>query len=141
MRILIVDDHFANRLVLQAALSPYGQCHVAVNGVEAVDAVDAALDAGEPYDLICMDILMPEMDGHRATARIRGEEEARGIPWEQRSRIVMVTAVDSIRQVMASFRNLCDAYLTKPIEPATVHAELAKLGFAPTAGRASRVSA
>jgi len=63
MKTLIVEDDFTSRLLLQEFLNPYGPSHIAVNGAEAVEAVTAALDAGEPYNLICLDIMMPEMDG------------------------------------------------------------------------------
>ena len=75
MKTLIVDDDFTNRLLLQELLRPHGQSHVAVNGREAVDAVGVALEAKEPYDLICLDIMMPEMDGQEALGKIRALEE------------------------------------------------------------------
>jgi CheY-like chemotaxis protein len=72
LRVLLVEDDFASRLLLQTFLSRYGECHVAVNGREAVDAFRSALDRGESYDLICMDIMMPEMDGREAARQVRG---------------------------------------------------------------------
>ena len=78
LRILLAEDDFACRLLLQTFLSRYGECHIAVNGREAVDAFRAALDSGQGYDLICMDIMMPEMDGREAVRQIRAIEEARG---------------------------------------------------------------
>ena len=63
MKTLIVEDDFTSRLLLQELLRRFGPCHVAVNGVEAVDAVTAALTANAPYDLICLDIMMPVMGG------------------------------------------------------------------------------
>ena len=78
MKTLIVEDDFTSRLLLQELLKGYGPAHVAVNGKEAVEAARMAMDAGEPYDLICLDIMMPEMDGHGALKEIRAQEEARG---------------------------------------------------------------
>ncbi len=66
MRTLIVEDDFTSRLLLQSFLSRYGDCHIAVNGLEAVAAFRAAKEKGENYNLICMDIMMPEMDGQTA---------------------------------------------------------------------------
>jgi two-component system chemotaxis response regulator CheY len=63
MRTLIVEDDFTSRLLLQSFLSVYGECHIAVNGREAVAAFRAAQERPQAYDLICMDIMMPEMDG------------------------------------------------------------------------------
>src|SRR5208282_338399 len=71
MRTLIVEDEFTSRLLLQSFLSQYGECHIAVNGREAVAAFRTACESGQAYDLICMDIMMPEMDGQTAVREIR----------------------------------------------------------------------
>ncbi len=116
MKTLIVEDDFTSRLVLQEILKRYGPVHIAVNGGEAVMAAAIAADAGEPYDLICLDIMMPEMDGYEALKRIRAGEEERGILSSHGAKIIMVTAVDHVRSVIQSFRGLCDAYVMKPVE-------------------------
>jgi two-component system chemotaxis response regulator CheY len=116
LRILLVEDDFACRLLLQTFLSRYGECHVAVNGKEAVDAFGAALEQGTPYDLICMDIMMPVMDGREAVRRIRAIEEAQGVFSTSGVTIIMTTAVDEVREVFLCFKELCDAYVMKPID-------------------------
>ena len=116
MRTLIVEDDFTSRLLLQSLLSRYGECHIAVNGREAVDAFRRALDGGQPYDLICMDIMMPEMDGQSAVGEIRACEEARGTLSTQGVKIIMTTALDDVKNVVESFKLLCDAYVFKPID-------------------------
>ena len=116
LRVLLVEDDFASRLLLQVFLSRYGECHIAVNGREAVDAFSAALERGQPYDLICMDIMMPEMDGREAVRRIRAMEAARGILSTFGAKIVMTTTVEDVKEVIRCFRELCDAYLMKPID-------------------------
>ena len=115
MKTLIVEDDFTSRLILQTFLSRYGECHIAVNGREAVAAFGTALEAGLRYDLICMDIMMPEMDGREAVRQIRALEEARGILSTSGARIIMTTAVNDIKEVSRCFEELCDAYLVKPI--------------------------
>ena len=67
MKTLIVEDDFTSRLLLQEILKRFGEIHIAVNGKEAVAAVRSAMDAGVPYDLICLDMMMPEMDGREAS--------------------------------------------------------------------------
>jgi two-component system chemotaxis response regulator CheY len=116
LRVLLVEDNFASRLLLQTFLSRYGECHIAVNGREAVEAFQAALERGQSYDLVCMDIMMPEMDGREAVRRIRAMEEARGILSTYGTKIIMTTAVDDIKDVVLCFKELCDAYLVKPID-------------------------
>ncbi|MFY9742801.1 MAG: response regulator, partial [Candidatus Sulfotelmatobacter sp.] len=92
MRTLIVEDDFTSRLLLQSFLAQYGECHIAVNGTEAVAAFRAALENQQPYDLICMDIMMPEMDGQAAIQEIRAIEEAGGIISSNGAKIIMTTA-------------------------------------------------
>ncbi|MFY9978728.1 MAG: response regulator [Candidatus Sulfotelmatobacter sp.] len=116
MRTLIVEDDFTSRLLLQSFLAQYGECHIAVNGTEAVAAFRAALENQQPYDLICMDIMMPEMDGQAAIQEIRAIEEAGGIISSNGAKIIMTTALDDVKNVVQSFRSLCDAYLFKPVD-------------------------
>jgi two-component system chemotaxis response regulator CheY len=116
LRMLLVEDDFACRLLLQTFLSRYGQCHIAVNGREAVEAFSSAQDLGLDYDLICMDIMMPEMDGREAVRRIRELEEAKGVRSTYGTRIFMVTTMDEVKEVILCFKELCDAYLMKPID-------------------------
>jgi two-component system chemotaxis response regulator CheY len=114
MKTLIVEDDFTSRLFLQTVLSRYGECHVAVNGKEAVEAFRAAGETNQRYDLICMDIMMPEMDGQAAMRAIRELEAAAGI-FTNSVKIVMTTALSDSKHIIAAFQGLCDAYLTKPI--------------------------
>ena len=88
----------------------------AVNGREAVGAFSAALERGQPYDLVCMDIMMPEMDGREAVRQVRAIEAAHGILSTFGAKIIMTTTVDDIKEVIRCFRELCDAYLMKPID-------------------------
>jgi len=124
LRILLVEDDFSSRLLLQTFLSEYGECHIAVNGREAVDAFRSALEHGQRYDLICMDIMMPEMDGREAVRRVRALEEEFGILSTHGAKIVMTTAVDDVKEVVHCFHELCDAYLTKPVDLGTLLSQL-----------------
>jgi two-component system chemotaxis response regulator CheY len=116
LRVLLVEDDFSSRLLLQTFLSRYGACHIAVNGKEAVEAARSALERGLRYDLICMDIMMPEMDGREAVKRIRALEVEHGILSTYGAKIIMTTAVDDIKEVNRCFHELCDGYLLKPVD-------------------------
>jgi two-component system chemotaxis response regulator CheY len=116
LRILLAEDDFACRLLLQTFLSRYGQCHVAVNGKEAVEAFRISMEQEQPYDMICMDIMMPEMDGREAVRRIRAIEEEHGIRSTTGVKVIMTTTVEDVKEVILCFQELCDAYLMKPID-------------------------
>ena len=131
MKTLIVEDDFTSRLLFQEFLKSYGQSHIAVNGRESIEAVCRALEAGEPYDLICLDIMMPEMDGQEALKQIRKQEEIRGILPPDGVKVVMTTALDDIKNVLTAYHGLCDAYLTKPIRKEDLLNELRKLKLIP----------
>jgi two-component system, chemotaxis family, chemotaxis protein CheY len=131
MKTLIVEDDFTSRLLLQEFLKSYGPSHIAVNGREAIEAVCRALEAGEPYDLICLDIMMPKMDGQEALKQIRKQEEIRGILPPDGVRVVMTTALGDIKNVLTAYHGLCDAYLTKPIRKEDLLNELRKLKLIP----------
>jgi len=115
MKILIVEDDFVSRLLLKEILNIYGATETVVNGVEAVEAVRIALEANQPYDLICLDIMMPQMDGQEALKKIRSLEESLGIRSSNGSKIIIITALDDPKNVFTAFYGLCDTYLVKPI--------------------------
>ncbi len=127
MKTLIVEDNFASSLILQEILRPYGKFHTALNGAQAVDAVKRSLEAGEPYDLICLDVIMPRMDGQTALKRIRALEQSKGNM--RGSKVVMTTAVDDLKDVARAYSDLCDGYLVKPIGKTKLLDELCKLGL------------
>ena len=82
MKILLAEDDFVTRKFMSGFLSKYGECDVTVDGMEAVDAFMMALEDDDPYDLVCLDIMMPVMDGYQALMGIRNLEKERDIPKE-----------------------------------------------------------
>lgn len=129
MRILIVEDDLLGRIILRKLLSSRGECDMAVNGREAVEAFRMAWDEFKPYDLICMDILMPEMDGVEALKAIRGFEEERGIFGQARVKVIMITGKDDSKTVLASFREGCEGYVVKPVEKENLEKQIKELGL------------
>ena len=126
MKVLIAEDDFASRKFMLRFFEKYGECDVTVDGKEAVEAYKMAIECGEPYDLICLDIMMPEMDGHQALKTIRKIEEESGIAEDERVKIVMTTALSETRHVTKAFENGCTAYAGKPINQDKLEAMLKK---------------
>ncbi|MCX5864812.1 MAG: Hpt domain-containing protein [Deltaproteobacteria bacterium] len=111
---LIVEDEFISRYIIQEFLSPLGTCHIAVNGFEAILAFKSALVEKRPYDLICLDIMMPGMTGTEVAREMRRLEAEMG--GGNSSKIVMTTAVSDKEVIVGMFQEkLCDAYLLKPL--------------------------
>ncbi len=130
MKTLVVEDDFTSRLVLQKMLLPYGQCDVAVNGLEAVHAFEIAMNEQKPYDLICLDIMMPEMDGKEALKIIREKEKELNIAPKDETKIIMVTALDTAHEVIeAYYKGGCTSYLVKPIERKKILKAITELGL------------
>ena len=78
MKSMIVDDELMSRMMLTAIIGLHGECKQAASGAEAVAYFSEALDAGSPYDLVCLDLEMPGMNGLEALGRIRETVRARG---------------------------------------------------------------
>lgn len=128
MRILIVEDEFTSRKLLTALLADFGDCDTASDGVECVTAFREALAAGTPYDLVCMDIMMPNKDGHQALKEIRAIEQEYDVATSDEAKVIMVTALSDPKTVVkAYYKGGAAAYLPKPIEVESLHAILRDL--------------
>jgi two-component system, chemotaxis family, chemotaxis protein CheY len=129
MKSLVVEDDFVGRLVLQEMLSAYGTVHIAVNGPEALEAFRRAAATTAPYDLICLDIMMPDMDGHQVLEEIRAFEAVRGIGGSAATKVFMTSALSDGENVFKAFRQQCEAYLVKPIDRQKLIAQLQAFGL------------
>ena len=129
MRSLIVEDDFTARRLMQIYLASFGECAVAINGIEAINAVNQAFEDGNPYDLICLDIMMPEMDGVTALDHIRQIEKQNGIQGLSCAKVIMTTAKDQPDDIFGAFKTGCEAYMIKPIRKPELLEEIKKLGL------------
>lgn len=128
MRILIVEDDFSSRQLLKRFLSPYGDCDIAVNGDEAVEAFRLSLDEADPYGLVCLDVNMPNKNGFRALEEIRREEWLRGIPPDKQAKVVMTTAEEGTEAMREAIEKGATWYLVKPIRRENLISKLGELG-------------
>jgi two-component system chemotaxis response regulator CheY len=129
IRILVVEDILVQSRVIVRLLSPYGSCDSATDGLEAIAAFQKALQEKKPYQLICMDINMPRMNGQEALRQIRGMEKEFGLTPDQRTRILMTTAQNDPENVVAAMQGECDAYILKPLSQEVISHKLQEFGF------------
>jgi len=129
MRTLVVEDDFMSRLLLQRLLKPFGESDVAVNGKEAIVAFRLALQENDPYKLVTLDIMMPEMDGQTVLKELRSMEAERGIGGLDGAKIVMTTALHDSKNIIQAFKSQCDGYLVKPIDRRKLVDQLQSLGL------------
>ena len=114
LKMLVAEDEFLSRNLLTRMIQGYGTVDGATDGSEAIMALKAAYDAGKHYDLVFLDIMMPEKDGQIALQELRAYEESIGIPSPDACKVIMVTALGDAKNVMAAFKSQCEGYVTKP---------------------------
>ena len=130
MKTLIVEDDYASRMVMRRLLMPFGETQVAVNGNEAVAVFREALKSEEPFDLVCLDIMLPGMDGQSVLRELRALESSIPAGTRKPSRIIMTTALNDRTNVVEAIKT-CDAYFVKPIDRNKLTASLKGFGFEP----------
>ncbi len=129
MRVLIAEDDFASRKYMLRMLSQYGNCDVTVDGEEAVEAFSLALEDNEPYDLVCLDIMMPVKDGYEVLAQIRQIEKMFHVTEEKKTKVIMTSALHEAKNVMKAFELGCESYAGKPIDEIKLINAIKKLGI------------
>ncbi len=129
MKILVVDDELVSREKLQKILKKVGECEAVMDGRSAVEACRDAWDNSSPFDLVILDILMPEMDGTVALRTIRRLEDESDIPKDQRAKIFMVTTQSDKETILACVQAGCDDFITKPFTYDTVIGKVQRHGF------------
>jgi len=129
MKILIVDDEMVSREKMKMIMSHFGQCEAVENGAEAVEAFVKAWEKWTPYDLISLDVQMPEMDGIEVVRKIRGLELEKDVSDNNKAKIVMVTVRADKETLVSCIQAGCNDYVLKPFDKAIVAKKLTKLGF------------
>jgi two-component system chemotaxis response regulator CheY len=130
MKILIIEDDFISRKLMVRYLIPYGEVDIAVNGEEALEAIRTAWEENMPYQLICLDIKMPGMDGHAVLKKIRMIEKEKGIDEKAAAKVIMTTILKDHENVFnAYYKGKAIAYLVKPFGEDDIVEEIKKLGL------------
>ena len=116
MKIMIADDEPDVQMILEKMLDTYGECTKCNDGQEAFDTFSASLSKGEGFDLICLDISMPNLTGREALVKIRECEEQNGVEKDKRVKVIMITAHSNMENYTSSFEEGCEAFLPKPFD-------------------------
>ena len=128
-RTLIVDDAPVCRKRMQMLLKDYFDCSFAYNGLEAFKLYKKSVEDGNRFNLIALDIIMPEMNGHEALESIRKFEASCGIKGLDGVKIIMMTTEDSSKHIFSAFREGCEAYVVKSNIDSKLFEEISKLGL------------
>lgn len=129
MKILVAEDDQVSQKLMESILSKYGSCEIVADGEAAVKAIVDAYESESPFDLLCLDIMMPGVDGQEALKTIREEEHKRGILGLDGVKIIMVSALDDPKNVLGAFRSGCEGYITKPVDRNALIEKLKEFGI------------
>lgn len=132
MRILIAEDDDTCSMILASMLKPYGAAVVVEDGEALIRTFITELVKKQPFDLICLDIKMPGLDGQASLRCIRAIEQGFGLIGGSGVKIPMTTGLNEPESILAAFRSQCEGYLVKPIDRAKLIAQLTSLGFSPS---------
>ncbi len=126
MKTLLVDDIKSVRELMKLYLNEYGISNSVSNGEEAIEAVKTAIKVNEHYDFICLDIMMPVMNGLEALIEIRKMEANAGIT---KSKIIMTTGNYDAKSITNANSNGCDGYFLKPVSKEAIERKLKEFGL------------
>lgn len=127
MRVLIAEDDPASAVYLKKVLSAYGECCVATDGLQTIEEFIRAYEAGASYNLVCLDIMLPRIDGIQVLNMIQetlGQSNMNG-----ETKIIMVSALNDHETVENVAEGGCDAFLWKPVSIERIESVLKELGF------------
>lgn len=127
MKMLIIEDDVTSGQVLARMLQSYGTCDIALNGRDGLQAFKSALEISSPFQIIFLDIMLPEIDGQEVLKAIRKIEADHNIYGFDGVKVIMTTALDDNRNILQAFRSQCEGYLVKPILKDKLKQEISRL--------------
>jgi len=125
MRIMIIDDVFMNVLRLKEAVRPFGEADGFQDAREGLEALQFAHLTNQRYDLLFLDIMMPEMSGFEVLDAV--VKMNRDLPPKERTKVVMVTARSQEDSVRQAIRSGAAGYVIKPFQDERIRAEVERL--------------
>ena len=128
-RVLIAEDDMVGRNLVERFLGGHATCRMAVDGLEAIGLFAESIQGKDPYDLIFLDIMMPQLDGLKVLKAIRDMEARKRIPEKDRIKAIMITALNDQKTVMESYELGCVGFAWKPIDLKKLSNVLREIGF------------
>ena len=129
MRILIVNDDMVSRTKLELIMDHFGDCKTAICGNDALAAFHEARRYDDPFNLIMLDINLPDIDGIQVLNVIRNTEKELNIEKARKAKILITTSCRDKDRIVASVRAGCDDYISKPFNLKLIRNKLRKLGI------------
>lgn len=131
MKTLIVEDEPTGAKILKKTLHAYGEVKIAPTSEEGFNQFINALSSKEPFDLICLDISLPGLDGIELLDEIRRVEEDNGVVGSDGVKVVIISGICTTDSYVDAKEAGCTSYLCKPIEVPKLLAELSRLELLP----------
>lgn len=131
MKSIVVDDEPTSQKILEKCLAEFGECRTCLSAKDAVHAIADAYDSEEPFRLVCLDIMMPDCDGHTVLQQIRDLEAERGILGLDGVKVIMVSSLSDKGSILKAFRYGCEGYVVKPVERKKLLETISSLGLVP----------
>ncbi len=114
---------------MEKYLEEFGEIDSVSDGQEGLDAFKRIMNEGKKYDLICLDIMLPRMDGQVMLQELRRAEESHGIKGLNSVKVLMTTALGDAANIIQAFRSQCEGYLTKPFTKEQLLREIANMNL------------
>jgi CheY-like chemotaxis protein len=131
LRILILEDDASSSRLMHLFLDPIGECRMVSNGRQALDTFERALKEGNPFDLLLLDILVPEINGVEVLKRIRDMEQAQGLTGSRKVKAVMTSGLSDAKNIEQAYLSVCDGYLVKPVNREKLLSVIRAVGLMP----------
>lgn len=130
MKALVVDDEVVSRKKMVKILGKFGECEEAENGKQAIEKFSVnAVDGTASFDVVTLDISMPDMSGLDVLERIRKIEIEKSIAKEDQVKILMVTSKSEKETVRLSIEGGCNDYVIKPFNNQSIEIKLERVGL------------
>ncbi len=129
LKTLIVEDELDIQKLINIYLSSLAVCDFANDGLEGLKLFKSARKNGRPYDLVILDILMPNLDGGGMLKQLRAWEEEDGLIRPQGTKVIVLTVLDENLNIVQPFKSLGDGYIIKPFSQTELLKAVKNLGF------------